>query len=159
MAEKWKTTENVGGSVVRIDAHTRNFGGFKIGVAELRSRRFSDRLNRTGETPNLGPLELTNHRQKHKNNNNKVLISRQISKFLNQVRSFIDNYWEDHKSQARSRLVEWCGRWCGRCAERERSVNGSQGDIPFLGLFFNSENQQLYNCTAEQIYEYTYKYE
>ena len=37
--------------------------------------------------------------------------------------------------------------------ERERSVNW-QGDIPFLGWCFNSENQQLYNCTAEQIYKY-----
>ena len=57
----------------------------------LRSGRFLDRLNHTGETPSLGPPELTLHRQKHKNNksNNKVLIPRQISKFLNQVRSFI----------------------------------------------------------------------
>ena len=47
-AEKWKTAENVGGSVVRRDANRRNFGGFEIGVAELRSRRFLDRLNGTG---------------------------------------------------------------------------------------------------------------
>ena len=50
------------------------FGGSEIGATELRSRRFSDRLNRTGETPNFWPPELANHRQKHKNINNKVLI-------------------------------------------------------------------------------------
>ena len=59
-----KRAENVGGSVVRRDTHRRNFGGSEIEVAELRLGRFSDRLNRTGETPNFWPPELANHRQK-----------------------------------------------------------------------------------------------
>ena len=42
--------ENFGGSVVRRDANRRNFGGSEIGVAELRSRRYMDRLKGNGET-------------------------------------------------------------------------------------------------------------
>ena len=91
MAEKLKTLEKC--CFWMEQRHKiENWGGPKIGGIVLRSRRFSDRLNRSGETPNLGPPELTNHRRKHKNNNNKVLISRQISKFLNQVRSFTHDH-------------------------------------------------------------------
>ena len=56
-----------GGSVVCRETKILNFEGSEIGVAELRSRRFSERLNRCGKTPNLGPPELakssifTNH--------------------------------------------------------------------------------------------------
>ena len=54
MAEKCNTAENVGGSVVRRDANRRKFGRFETGVAELRSRRFLDRLNGTGMNLILG---------------------------------------------------------------------------------------------------------
>ena len=45
---KW--AENFGGSVVLRDVKRRNFGGSEIGVAELRSRRYMDRLKGNGET-------------------------------------------------------------------------------------------------------------
>ena len=44
---KW--AENFGGSVVLRDVKRRNFGGSEIGVAELRSRRYMDRLKGNGE--------------------------------------------------------------------------------------------------------------
>ena len=49
-----KRPEIFGGSVVCRETRIWNFEGSEIRVAELRSRRFSHRLNRTGETPNFG---------------------------------------------------------------------------------------------------------
>ena len=56
-----KRPENTGGCVVRRDAENWKIEGAEIEATELRSRRFSDRLNRTGETPNFWPPELVNH--------------------------------------------------------------------------------------------------
>ena len=62
---KW--AENFGGSVVPRDVNRRNFGGTEIGVAELRSRRYMDRLKGNGETESLKRPELATNRQKHNN--------------------------------------------------------------------------------------------